>query len=241
MLLSIDLGSYSPIVLPGILSLVLAYLLGSINFSIILTRILTHDDIRNHGSGNAGMTNVLRTIGKWPAVFTFILDFAKCAAAVVIARAILSPVVESHGLSPDVANVAGYFAGYACILGHMFPIYFGFRGGKGVVTSIAMIFFIDWRCGLVVLGTFLITLAVKKIISLGSIFGAISYPISTFVFTFFFDCSMSPLASHGDEGALYLTAVTVLSLLIAGTVIGKHHANIGRLLNGTEQPIHAKK
>ncbi len=228
------------LLVPGILSIVMAYLLGSLNFSIILTK-LKHDDVRKYGSGNAGMTNMLRVYGKGPAIATFVLDFLKCAVAIIVARAIIRTTVGANMLSADYINLSGYTAGYACMLGHMFPIYFGFRGGKGVVTSTALMLFIDWRCFTVVIALFLVVFIWKKIISLGSIIGAVAYPISTFVFTFLFDYYKSPLSTHGDKSTMYLVMVTVLSVLVGATVIIKHHANIERLINGEEKPITAKK
>ncbi len=228
------------IIVPAILSAIISYLLGSLNFSIILTK-LKHDDVRKYGSGNAGMTNMLRVYGKGPAVATFVLDFLKCAAAILIARAMIRTTVDANLLSVDYVDLSGYVAGYACMLGHMFPIYFGFRGGKGVVTSTALMLFIDWRCFIAVIAVFLIIFVWKKIISLGSIIGAAVYPISTFLFTYFFDFYKSPLANHGDKTGMYVILVTLLSVLVGATIIIKHHANIKRLIDGTEKPITAKK
>lgn len=234
-------GNYIGLILPVIAVLISAYLLGSINFSIILTKVIKDDDIRNYGSGNAGMTNVLRTLGKAPAALTFILDFLKCVAAILIGKAIIAWACTQNGYSHEVAGLGTYIAGFACIIGHMFPIYFGFRGGKGVVTSAAMIVLIDWRCFLILFSIFLIIFAVKRIVSLGSIIGMGLYPLVTFVITFLFDYSGSPLASHGEVSTAYLVAVTILSALTGGVVVWKHKSNIKRLINGTEKPISLKK
>ncbi len=211
------------------------YLLGSINWSIILTWLFKdREDIREFGSGNAGMTNVLRTVGKKAAVLTFAGDFLKCVAALLLSQvfvALLAPEsVEFYG-------VARYVAGVACVLGHIFPIYYGFRGGKGVVTSAAMIALTDWRVFLLVLLTFAIVFAAKRIVSLASVVCAALYPVFTFLFLFLVEFSGSPLANHGDRSLAYVLFATAASLFIGLTVVVKHKANIGRLLRGEEKPI----
>ena len=140
------------------------YLLGSINWSIILTWLFKdREDIREFGSGNAGMTNVLRTVGKKAAVLTFVGDFLKCVVALLLSQAFVALLAPE---SVEFYGVARYVAGVACVLGHIFPIYYGFRGGKGVVTSAAMIALTDWRVFLLVLLTFAIVFAAKRIVSL---------------------------------------------------------------------------
>ncbi|MFQ7750130.1 MAG: glycerol-3-phosphate acyltransferase, partial [Eubacteriales bacterium] len=146
------------LVLPMLLAAVAGYLLGSINWSIILTRLFKHkEDIRKYGSGNAGMTNVLRTVGKVPAILTFVGDFVKCVAAVLLAYLIMYLAFFLLGLpvSYELVKAGQYIAGMACVMGHIFPVYYGFRGGKGVVASAAMIALLDWRAFLLVIGTFL--------------------------------------------------------------------------------------
>jgi glycerol-3-phosphate acyltransferase PlsY len=241
MLLNATSLSYPSLILPGLAVLVIAYLLGSINFSIILTKIIKKDDIRKYGSGNAGMTNVLRTVGKAPAALTFLLDFLKCVAAVLAGKFIIGWACTQYGFSPEIAGLGTYIAGFACILGHMFPLYFGFKGGKGVVTSAAMIVLVDWRCFVILFSIFLIIFAWKKIVSLASIIGMGLFPVATFLITFFFDYSSSPLANHGNVSTAYLVAVTVLAAMTGAAVVLKHHSNIKRLINGTEKPISLKK
>ena len=120
-----------------VLAGVIAYLLGSISFAIIVSRIYAHDDVRKYGSKNAGMTNILRTYGKMPAFFTLLGDFLKGVLAVVIGRWIFSifGVTEFD---------AGYLAGFFALLGHLYPIYFGFKGGKGVLTSLGIILVVNY-------------------------------------------------------------------------------------------------
>ena len=211
------------------------YLLGSINWSIILTWLFKdREDIREFGSGNAGMTNVLRTVGKKAAVLTFAGDFLKCVVALLLSQAFVALLAPE---SVEFYGVARYVAGVACVLGHIFPIYYGFRGGKGVVTSAAMIALTDWRVFLLVLLTFAIVFAAKRIVSLASVVCAALYPVFTFLFLFLVEFSGSPLANHGDRSLAYVLFGTAASLFIGLTVVVKHKANIGRLLRGEEKPI----
>lgn len=228
-------------IFPAILVLIIAYLLGSVNFSIILTRIIKKDDIRNYGSGNAGATNMLRAVGKRAAGLTFLLDFVKCAAAVTVGRLIISAVCSAIGAPPELANLGAYFAGLACIIGHMFPVYFGFRGGKGVVTTAAMMVLIDWRVFILLFSVFLIVFAIRRIVSLASIVGTALYPVGTFIITYLFDYSSSPFFPGGRMSLEYLIIVTVLSALTGAVVVIKHRSNIKRLIAGTEKPISLKK
>ena len=231
----------SQLALPVLIVLVVAYLLGSINFSIILTRIIKKDDIRNYGSGNAGTTNVLRAVGKRAAGLTFLLDFLKCVAAVVTGRLIIHYACAQIGAPEELSQLGACVAGFACIIGHMFPVFFGFRGGKGVVTTAAMMLLVDWRVFILLFSVFLIVFAAKRIVSLASIIGTGLYPLATFLITFFFDYAGSPLASHGNMSLSYLVAVTLVSAMTGVVVILKHHSNIKRLMEGTEKPISFKK
>lgn len=222
------------------LSAVIGYLLGSINWSIILTRIFKQkEDIRKFGSGNAGMTNVLRTVGKLPAALTFLGDFIKCVVAVLLAWAVASLVSWCSGVPfPwECVRVAQYIAGIACVFGHIFPVFYGFRGGKGVVTSAAMIALLDWRAFLLVIITFIILFLAKRIISLASVVGAALYPIYACATVFLFDYRGSPLQNHGDYSLFYVIFVTAVAVFIGGTVIIKHRSNIGRLIRGEEKPV----
>ena len=211
------------------------YLLGSVNWGIILTWFFKNkSDIRNYGSGNAGMTNVLRSVGKLPAALTFAGDFLKCVAALLLSQAFVAWLAPA---SVEFYDVARYVAGVACVLGHIFPVYYGFRGGKGVVTSAAMIALTDWRVFLLVLLAFLVTFAARRIVSLASVVCAGLYPVFTFLFLFLVEFEGSPLAHHGDHSLAYLLFATAASLFIGGTVLVKHKSNIGRLLRGEEKPI----
>lgn len=213
---------------------VVGYLLGSISWSIILTRIFkNNEDIRQYGSGNAGMTNVLRSVGKLPAVLTFVGDFLKCVAAVLISVV----VAKAFGFEGDWLCAAKYTAGVACVLGHIFPVYYGFKGGKGIVTAAAMIALTDWRVFVLVLATFLIGFIAKRIVSLASIICAATYPLYTFLFTFFFGYSGSPLNNGGIHSAEYVVFAVCCAAFVGGIVLFRHRSNIGRLRRGEEKPV----
>ena len=162
------------VLLFGLLAAVIAYLLGSVSFSIIFTKLFAHkQDIRSMGSGNAGMTNVLRSVGAKAAIFTFIFDFAKGILAVWIGRLLFDwmttfTVIEGVGAG-ELVQYGAYIAGFFCAIGHIFPIYFGFKGGKGVLTSWAIIALIDWRAFVLVIVVFIIVFLCSKIVSLASI------------------------------------------------------------------------
>lgn len=219
---------------PLALAAVVGYLLGSVNWSIILTWFFKNkEDIRKYGSGNAGMTNVLRTVGKVPAALTFVGDFLKCVAAVLLAVliAFLFSALSGTAYPPEFPSVMKYAAGMACVIGHIFPVFYGFRGGKGVVTAAAMIAFTDWRVFLLVLLTFAVMFAWKRIVSLASVTCAAAYPVYAFLLTFF-------LSFRRDGAPLwYLLFATAAALFVGLTVLLKHHANIGRLLRGEEKPV----
>ncbi len=223
-----------------LLTAVIAYLLGSINPAVIITKIWTKGklDIRTVGSGNAGFTNVLRTVGKVPAVITLICDALKCVAAVLIGGLIFTYVANDVSAicsdnSVEIINIGKYLAGIFCIVGHSFPLYFHFKGGKGVVSAAALMLTEDWRVFLMILATFLIIFIISKIISLGSIISALMYGPYTFIMTFFFD--------YNGSNLWYVIFSTAAALIIGIFVTIKHKDNIKRLLRGEEKKITAKK
>ena len=203
-----------------VLAGVIAYLLGSISFAIIVSRIYAHDDVRKYGSKNAGMTNILRTYGKMPAFFTLLGDFLKGVLAVVIGRWIFSifGVTEFD---------AGYLAGFFALLGHLYPIYFGFKGGKGVLTSLGIILVVNPLVFFILLIIFLPVLFITRIVSLVSVTGALLYPFVTLIVD---RCLRKPLLFDFLFAALFSVIV-----------IFKHRGNIQRLINGTERRIGDKK
>lgn len=152
---------------------IIAYLIGSINFSVIISKKMAGFDVREKGSGNAGTTNMLRSVGKKAAVITLICDILKGVISVLIA----------YLTSKLVANLDGallaQIAGIAVIIGHTFPVFFGFKGGKGVATSLGVLLCINWSVGLICLVFALVIMAITKMVSAGSCVAAILYPVCT--------------------------------------------------------------
>lgn len=217
----------------------LGYLIGSISFSILLTRYFKNKaDIRDMGSGNAGFTNVLRSVGVTPALLTMLGDFSKGLLACLIGRWGFS-MIDAPGVSAFCTMQYGmYIAGIACLVGHVYPCFFGLRGGKAILTGFSLLIMTDWRVAALALSVFLLTVLFTRLVSLGSILAAISYPILTFCLTYFCDY-------HGGGGRPvtfgYIVIATTLSVLISTFVIYKHKKNLLRLLRGEEKPISIAK
>jgi glycerol-3-phosphate acyltransferase PlsY len=194
------------------LILALAYLLGSVPFGYILVRVFRHQDIRASGSGNIGATNVARSGAKGLGVATLLLDTFKGVAAVLLAR---------HFFPGDVA--IGALAALFAILGHVFPVWLGFRGGKGVATALGVFLALNWPTALCALAIFLVIVALTRYVSLASVIASIALP---FFFLYFVP----------DHRPLIVTSV----FLCAVIVVAKHHANIARLRSGTESRFGSK-
>lgn len=218
------------VVIPFIFSALASYLLGSISFSIIFTRLFKGDDVRHYGSGNAGTTNVLRAAGKLPALFTLICDFSKAVVAIVFSQYIFSlyPVAHING------TMIKFIAGIFCILGHIYPLYFGFKGGKGVLTAAALVLLIDWRVFVVGVSVFAVVLAISRYVSLSSLTAAASLPVITMFFQIV-DWKRGRLA--GGNAVVIIATNTILAAFIGAVLFFKHSSNIRRLLNGTESKI----
>jgi glycerol-3-phosphate acyltransferase PlsY len=211
-------------VLPFLLIVVVAYLLGSIPWGYILVRSFRHEDIRATGSGNIGATNVVRSGAKGLGAITFVLDAAKGWAAVAFATGFL-PMLPARWIQHDSAYtfhvaVAASLAGLFALLGHIFPVWLSFRGGKGVATAFGIFLGLSWPVALISLTMFLLTLALLRIVSLASLMGALAMIVA--------GCLL-PSPQLGRSWALLAVTVTVPAIVII-----KHHANIGRLLAGTE-------
>lgn len=216
-----------------------SYLIGSVNFSILLSRAIGGQDIRKSGSGNAGATNMLRTYGKKMGVITLLLDVLKgivCVlAAVLFVNYYHSAAAASVWESADLAMYQSalslvsipYIAGVCVILGHNFPLYFGFKGGKGVATSLGVVLMLDWEAGLIIAVCAIAVMAVTRYVSLGSILGGAAYIIAEII----------KMCVTGSFNVTELVCV----IIIGGLLIIRHHANIKRLLSGTENKLGAKK
>ncbi|MBQ2972421.1 MAG: glycerol-3-phosphate 1-O-acyltransferase PlsY [Ruminococcus sp.] len=226
------------IIIRGIITAVIAYLFGSISFAVIFTKMSSKKDIREMGSGNAGFTNVLRSVGVVPAVFTLVFDFIKGALASLVGSWFFSTIACTDvSLADELVVYGGLIGGVFAIIGHMYPVYFGFKGGKGIVTAASMMAVTDFRVFLLIVATFLILFFATKIISLASITCAALYGVYTFVCTFFFDF----IRNDGMFSLRYVLICTFFAFLLGGFVIVKHKENIKRLLKGEEKKITAKK
>lgn len=188
-----------------------SYFLGCINGAVLTSKLFYHDDVRKHGSGNAGLTNFYRTYGAKRALCVIALDMGKAAAAVGFAELLLN----IYGSDAELLLFGKYFAGLFCIIGHMFPMTAQFRGGKGILCSGTLLLCLNWRIALVCWGLFLVLWLTTRYVSLGSVSAAVSFPIMTHVV-------------YGN------TRLTALSVLMAALILYAHRENIVRLLRGTE-------
>jgi glycerol-3-phosphate acyltransferase PlsY len=207
-------GKFIGLMVAGVLFIAIcAYLLGSINFAIIISGKTYHEDIRQHGSKNAGMTNMMRTYGKKAAGLTLLGDALKAVFAALIGYAVLG-------------QLGAYIAGTACVFGHVFPVFYKFKGGKGVVTAAITILMCNPYVFLIVFALFVAILAMTKYLSLGSIMCVLIYPFI-----------LNGIDTLMYGGCPYLP----FALLIALLIVYKHKDNITRLMNGTESKFSFKK
>lgn len=210
----------------GIIMAIIAYCIGSINFSIIISKKMAGFDIREKGSGNAGTTNMLRAVGKKAAAITLLCDVLKGVVAIVISIIIGNMVQGAN------KELLLQIAGIAVVIGHTFPIFFGFKGGKGVATSLGILLMSNWQIGLICLVFAIVLMALTKMVSLGSCGAAVLFP----VLTLFINQNYTIL-TEGKKGSNYL----IYSIILAVIVLYNHRSNIKRLLNGTENKISFKK
>lgn len=216
-----------------ILTTAVGYILGSISFSIIVTRQFKgNQDIRQMGSGNAGFTNVFRCVGAYPAVLTIVGDVCKGLCAALLGSILFSQLSFQDVPTRYITQYGAYLGGICCLIGHIWPCFFQFKGGKGVLTSIAMITIIDWRVGITLGLLFAVIFAAFRIISLASVICAGIYPLATFFVGFVFDHRHSPQSSM-----IYIISSTAIACIISSVVIYKHKSNIGRLLRGEEKKL----
>lgn len=216
---NINFGSESTVVwmlLCVLAWMIVSYLLGSINFSILISKLAFKDDIRNYGSKNAGTTNIGRTYGYKFGAITLIGDVGKGLVSVLIARVMLG-------------DSAAHLCGLCCMLGHCFPIFYRFKGGKGVATSAGVILAMSPLAGLISITVFLIVAIGMHYVSLGSIMGALFYPLSL--------NGISKVLTGRVPTAL----MSICAVLMAGILIARHHSNIKRLWEGTERKFYISK
>lgn len=193
---------------------IVSYLLGSINGAIIASNLVFHDDVRKYGSHNAGLTNFYRNYGVTGMAIVLIVDVGKTAIAILLGRFLMNFF--------DAGDVGMLFADLCLVLGHMYPVFYQFHGGKGVTCAGFALFFIDWRMGIFCAVIFFAIIALTRYVSLGSIVTAAVFPIAVL------------LTRHG-------LLCAAIALVIAVLVIAKHHENIARLLNHTESKLELKK
>ena len=197
---------------------VIAYFLGCFNGAVIVSKYILRNDIRNHGSGNAGLTNFYRVFGGGLTFVVILCDVVKAVLAVLIGTLVIGTVAGGW-MGPVLGK---YWAGLFCLLGHMFPCMFGFKGGKGILSGGTIALMLDWRVALVVWGGSLILAALTKWVSLGSIWAGASFPFATwFVYQDLF--------------------LLVLSIIIGGLIVWKHRGNLKRILSGTESKFSLQK
>ena len=197
-------------IIPVIITAVIAYLLGNLNGAVLISRLVAHEDVRTKGSGNAGLTNFTRNYGAASSVFVIAIDVGKAVAACLIGGLLL----EDYGHYMDGVALGGLFV----ILGHDFPALLGFKGGKGILSGVTVALMLDWRIGLFVFGIFLVAYALTKYVSLGSILSSGAFgPIYAVV--------------HWGEGVFPICVGFALSALI----VWMHRGNILRLVKGEER------
>ena len=202
-------------ILPAVLAAVIAYFCGCFNGAVIVSKYILRDDIRNHGSGNAGLTNFFRTFGGGLTFVVILTDVLKAVVAVLVGTALFRHLIVDDAI---VITLAKYWAGLFCLLGHMFPCMFQFKGGKGILSGGAVAIMIDWRIALVVWGGFLILTALTRWVSLGSCWAGASFPVASwFVYRDWL--------------------ILILAAIIGGLILWKHRANIGRLVRGEESKL----
>ncbi len=211
----------SAAILPALLTAVIAYFCGCFNGAVIVSKYILRDDVRTHGSGNAGLTNFYRTFGGPLTLVVILTDVFKAIVAIWVGMFLFRQMVANEAL---IIALSKYWDGLFCLLGHMFPCMFHFKGGKGILSGGAIAIMIDWRIALVVWGGFLILAILTRYVSLGSCWAGASFPFATwFVY--------------------HNVVITVLGAVIGLLILYMHRGNIKRLLTGTENKfsLHKKK
>ena len=211
----------SAFVFPALLIAAIAYFCGCFNGAVIVSKYILRDDIRNHGSGNAGLTNFYRTFGGFLTLVVILCDVLKAIIAIWVGILLTKQILVDDAVA---VNLAKYWAGMFCLLGHMFPCMFHFKGGKGILSGGTIAIMIDWRIALVVWGGFILLAVLTKYVSLGSVWAGASFPfISWYCYPYW--------------------QIVILAVLIGGLVVWQHRSNIRRLLSGTESKfsLHKKK
>ena len=196
-------------VLSIILTAVIAYLLGNLNGAIVISRLVAKEDVRTHGSGNAGLTNFVRSYGSATSIFVILIDMGKAVAACLLGGLLL----KRYGYYTEGVALGGLFV----ILGHDFPALLGFKGGKGILSGVTVALMMDWRIGLFVFGIFLVAYLLTKYVSLGSVLSSGSFG---FIYAWFHRDSLFPI---------------LVGFALSGLLVWMHRGNIVRLIKGEER------
>ncbi len=207
-----------------LISIIIGYCLGSVSFSIIVSKLAYKGDVREHGSGNAGATNMARVYGWKGALIVLLADFSKCVLAMFLAEII------ANTQNLYLGNICKAVAGGACLVGHAFPLFFKFKGGKGISVGAGLALICDWRVLLIILGVFLIVFFISKIVSLSSVCAAIALLSCGLIFYF----------TGVFDGAITLPEM-ILCVSAPVLVIWLHRQNISRLIKGQEKKLTFKK
>ena len=195
-----------------VLTVLIGYFLGCINGALLVSKYILHDDVRNHGSGNAGLTNFYRVFGGKLTVVVVLCDMLKAVCAVLLGQFLMGHIAGWFVLGK-------YVAGLACMLGHMFPCMFHFKGGKGILSGGAIALTMDWRLALVVWGLFILLVALTRMVSVGSLCAGVAFAVMSAV--------------------IYRSLpITILGIVIGALVVWGHRSNIVRILKGEENTLH---
>ena len=205
-----------------IVTVIAAYLIGSINFAVIFAKAFMKKDVRELGSGNAGATNVMRNAGFWPGFLTFVFDALKGFVAAYIGKVVFEYVNSKTGTDLSDVAIGTLLCGLACMLGHVFPVFFDFKGGKGIATSVGIFAVCSPIAIIVGLAVFAVVVLVTKYVSLGSVISAIAVVVLAIIFC--------------DKTAMLLPQI-IITLAMGVIVITKHSENIKRLMAGTESKV----
>ena len=197
---------------PVLITILTAYLLGNLNGSVCISQIVAHEDVRQRGSGNAGLTNFFRSYGSWSTLLVLLIDAGKTVLGCLVGRLILG----AQGFDHEGAMLGAV----AVSLGHDFPALLGFKGGKGIVCGLAVAIVLDWRIALAILAVFVVTFTITRYVSLGSVLASAVFGIGF-------------AAMHHDN-----LFVMVGGIFLAALAIFMHRGNIKRLINGTEKKVH---
>ena len=197
---------------PVLITVLTAYLLGNLNGSVCISQIVAHEDVRSHGSGNAGLTNFFRTYGSWSTLLVLAVDAGKTVLGCLVGGLILEPF--GYGTEGTMLGAV------AVSLGHDFPALLGFKGGKGIVCGLAVAVVLDWRIALVILGVFVVVFAITRYVSLGSVLASLTFAVGFAVL-------------HYDN-----VWIMVGGIFLGLLAVFMHRGNIKRLLKGTEKKVH---